>query len=96
MQQGHTSVLGYQDHYVADGGKARIILHALVTPADVMENQAMLDLLWRARFRWKLRPRQVTGDAKYGTGENNVAVEVQRIRAYFLMTEGSLCAGTYG
>ena len=24
--------LGYQDHYVVDGGKARIILTALVTP----------------------------------------------------------------
>jgi transposase len=48
--------LGYHDHYVVDGGKARIILAALVTPADVMENQAMLDLLWRVCFRRKLRP----------------------------------------
>jgi transposase len=56
--------LGYQDHYVVDGGKARIILVALVAPAEVQENQPALDLLWRARFRWKLRPRQVTGDAK--------------------------------
>jgi hypothetical protein len=37
--------LGYHDHYVVDGGKRRIILAALVTPADVMENQPMLDLL---------------------------------------------------
>jgi hypothetical protein len=28
--------LGYHDHYVVDGGKARIILAALVTPADVI------------------------------------------------------------
>ncbi|MGI8916028.1 MAG: transposase [Chloroflexota bacterium] len=41
------AVLGYHDHYVVDGGKARIILQALVTPADVMENQAMLPLLRR-------------------------------------------------
>ena len=67
--------LGYQDHYVVDGGKARIILTALVTPAEVQENQPALDLLWRARFRWKLRPRQVTGDTKYGTVENIVAIE---------------------
>ena len=53
--------LGYQDHYVVDGGRARIILTALVAPAEVQENQPALDLLWRARFRWKLRPRQVTG-----------------------------------
>ena len=36
----------YYNHYVVDGGKARIILTALVTPAEVMENQPMLDLLW--------------------------------------------------
>ena len=33
--------LGYQTHYVVDGGKARIILAALVAPAEVMENQPM-------------------------------------------------------
>jgi transposase len=74
--------LGYHDHYVVDGGKARIILAALVTPADVMENQAMRDLLWRVCFRRKLWPHQVTGDAKYGTTENIVAVEAAGIRAY--------------
>lgn len=31
--------LGYHDHYVVDGGKARIILTALVTPAEVQDNQ---------------------------------------------------------
>jgi transposase len=74
--------LGYHDHYVVDGGKARIILAALVTPAEVMENQPMLDLLWRVCFRWKLRPRQVTGDTTYGTTEIIVAVEAAGIRAY--------------
>jgi transposase len=48
--------LGYHDHYVVDGGKARIILAALVTPADVMESQAMRDLLWRVCFRRKIWP----------------------------------------
>ena len=52
------SHLGYQTHYVVDGGKARIILGVLVAPSEVSENKPMLDLLWRARFRWKLRPRQ--------------------------------------
>jgi hypothetical protein len=56
------SHLGYYDHYVVDGGKARIILNALVTPFEVTENQPMLDLLWRTSFRWKLHPRQLTGD----------------------------------
>ena len=48
------SHLGYYTHYVVDGGKARIILNALVTPFEVTENQPMLDLLWRTSFRWKL------------------------------------------
>jgi transposase len=74
--------LGYQDHYVVDGGKARIILAALVAPAEVQENQPALDLLWRVRFRWKLRPRQVTADTKYGTVANIVAIEDERIHAY--------------
>ena len=74
--------LGYHDHYVVDGGKRRIILAALVTPADVMENVPMRDLLWRVCFRRKLRPRQVTGDTTYGTIENIVALEDAGIRAY--------------
>lgn len=73
--------LGYRDHYVVDGGKARIVLAVLVTPAEVQDNQPALDLLWRARFRWKLHPRQITGDSKYGTAENIVAIEDQHIHA---------------
>src|SRR5215211_3606333 len=73
---------GYHDHYAVDGGKARIILEVLVTPADVMENQPFLDMLWRACFRWQIRPDQVTGDTTYGTVENIVEVEDQKIRAY--------------
>jgi transposase len=72
----------YHDHYVVDGGKARIILAPLVTPAEVTENLPMLDLLWRTCFRWKLWPRQVTGDTTYGTTEIIVAVEDADIRAY--------------
>src|SRR5260370_23746921 len=47
-----------------------------------MENQPMLDLVFRTRFRWKLLLRQVTGDSKYGTEDNIVAIEDQRIPAY--------------
>ena len=82
MWTGTGTALGYHDHYVVDGGKARIILAALVTPADVMENVPMRDLLWRTCFRRKLRPRQVTGDTTYGTVENIVALEGAGIRAY--------------
>jgi transposase len=74
--------LGYQTHYVVDGGRKRVILGVLVAPGEVMENQPMLDLLWQARFRWKLRVRQVTGDTKYGTVQNIRAVEDMGIRAY--------------
>src|SRR4029077_1472066 len=74
--------LGYHTHYVVDGGKARIILQVLVTPSEVMDNQPMRDLIFRTRFRWKLRPRHVTCDTKYGTIENIKALEEAGIRAY--------------
>jgi transposase len=74
--------LGYQVHNVVDGGKARIILNALVTPSEVTENRPMLDLLWSTIFRWCIHPRQVTGDAKYGTRENVAGLERMGIRAY--------------
>jgi hypothetical protein len=59
-----------------------IILQVLVTPSEVMDNQPMRDLIFRTRFRWKLRPRSVTGDTKYGTLENIRALEDAGIRAY--------------
>jgi hypothetical protein len=74
--------LGYQTHYVVDGGKSRIILTVLVTPGEVMENQPALDLLWHTCFRYHLRPKQITGDTTYGTIENIAAVERAGIRAY--------------
>lgn len=79
--------VGYHDHYVVDGGKARIILGLLVTPAEVMENQPALDLLWRVCFRWQLRPRQVTGDTTYATGEIIQAVEAAGMRAYLPLAD---------
>ena len=68
-------------HYVVDGGKQRIILTTLVTPAEVMDNQPMLDLLWHTVFHWHLHPNQVTGDTKYGTIENIKAIEDAHIHA---------------
>src|SRR5205823_4341443 len=59
METKNGSALGYRTHSVVDGGKARIILEALVTAFEVTDNLPMLDLLWRARFRWKLWPRRV-------------------------------------
>ncbi len=88
--------LGYQDHYVVDGGKARIIVAALVTPAEVQETQPALDLLWHVRFRWKLRPRHVTGDTKYATVENIAAIERERIHAYVPLSAVGRRAGMFG
>jgi transposase len=79
------SHLGYQAHCVVDGGKARIILGVLVAPFEVTENKPMLDMLWRAVFRWRLRPRRVTGDSAYGTVENIAAIEKASIRAYMAL-----------
>lgn len=44
-QGGGSAVLGYRDHYIVDGGKARIILSALVAPASIMDNTSLLDLV---------------------------------------------------
>jgi DDE family transposase len=76
------SRLGYLTHYVVDGGKARVILDVLVTPAEVTENIPMIELLFRNRFRWRLHLHSVTADAAYGTTENIAAIEKAGIRAY--------------
>lgn len=57
------SVLGYQDHYLIDGGRARIILHAFVTPGDVSESQVLIDHVRRTLLRRKLRPQRLIADA---------------------------------
>jgi Transposase DDE domain len=88
--------LGYHTHYVVDGGKARIILNVLVTPSEVMENQPMLDLIFRTRFRWKLWPRQATGDTTYGTLDNIVALEHEHIRAYVPLPDFDHRTSLYG
>jgi hypothetical protein len=79
---GDRAQLGYHDHYVVDGGKARIILAALVTPASIMDNTPMLDLIRWSRFRWHLQPRIAVGDTRYGTVPNIVGLEQDGIRAY--------------
>ena len=82
---------------VVDGGKRRIILAVLVTPGEVMDNHPMQDLLWHTCFRWHLRPRQVTADSLYGTGENLKAIEEAGIRAYIPIAErGQHNMGYYG
>ena len=82
METENGAAMGYRTRYVVDGGKVRIILGVLVTPSEVMDNQPMRDLVFRTRFRWKLRPRHVTGDTKYGTTDNIVALEREHIQAY--------------
>ena len=52
---------------MVNGGKARIILGALATPGEVPEERPALALLWLARFRWRLWPRQATGDEDSGS-----------------------------
>jgi hypothetical protein len=42
-------------------------------------------MLWRSAFRWKSRPRRVTGDSAYGTVENIAAIEKAGIRAYMAL-----------
>jgi IS5 family transposase len=80
--KGGAAVLGYRDHYVVDGGKARIILRALVTPASIMDNTPMLDLTNWVCERWKIKPRIAVGDSKYGTVKNMTGLEQAGIKAY--------------
>jgi transposase len=95
-KRGEATRLGYHDHYVVDGGKARVILAALVTPADVMENQAMLDLLWWVRFRWQLHPKRAIGDTTYGTIDTIRALEDAGIRAYVPLPDWDKRTPFYG
>ncbi len=88
--------VGYQDHYVVDGGKARIILSVLVAPAEVMEDRPALDLLWHTRFRWQLRPRQATGDKAYGTLEVIRGLEEQHIHAYMSLPDFDSRSSLFG
>ncbi len=78
---GQKTTLGFDDHYVIDGGRARIILHAMVTPADVMGNQPMLAMLRRVLFRWRAKPKRVIADTTYGTAESIRELEDGGIRA---------------
>jgi hypothetical protein len=79
-----------------DGGKARVILDVLVTPAEVTENLPMLELLFRSRFRWRLHPRSVTADAAYGTTENIAAIEKAGIRAYVALVDHEKRTSLFG
>jgi transposase len=75
------AMLGYRDHYVVDGGKARIILSALVTPASITDNTPLLDLVDWVRSRWKIQPKLAVGDTRYGTVSNIVGLEERGIQA---------------
>jgi len=79
---GGSAVLGYRDHYVVDGGKARIILSALVTPASIMDNTPILALVDWVRSRWRIEPKLAVGDTQYGTVPNIVGLEKRGIKAY--------------
>jgi transposase len=86
MRDGRT-VLGYQDHYLVDGGKARIILHAFATPGDVAETNVLVDQVRRTIFRRKRRPKRVIADAKYASASNIGALETAGIQAYVPLPE---------
>jgi len=81
-QGGGSAVLGYRDHYIVDGGKSRIILSALVSPASVMDNTLLLDLIDWTCSRWQLELKIAVGDTKYGTVPKFVGLEERGIKAY--------------
>ncbi len=74
IQTGVKPTLGYRDHYVVDGGRARIILNAVVLPGDIMDNTPLPDLLWRARLPLEDSPKAGGGGrALWHDGESRVA-----------------------
>ncbi len=84
---GGTAVLGYRDHYVVYGGKDRVILSALVTPASIMDNTPILDLINFVRTRWQIQPEIAVGDTKYGTTQNFVGLEKAGIKAFMTLPD---------
>jgi hypothetical protein len=92
---GGRTVLGYRDHYVVDGGKARIILSALVTPASIMDNTPMLDIVNWTCSKWNISPTTVTADAKYGTAPNIAGLEKAGIKAFVPIPDISKRTGRY-
>ncbi len=61
-----------------------------------MENQPALDLVWQTCFRWRLRPRQVTGDTTYGTIDTIKALEGAGIRAFMPIADADKKNPLYG
>jgi hypothetical protein len=61
-----------------------------------MDNQAMRDLIFRTRFRWKLQPHHVTGDTKYGTIQNIRTLEDAGICAYVPLPDWEHKTPLYG
>lgn len=80
------SRLGYNLHYVVDGGYSRIILATLVTPASIGDHAPMLDLVRWSRFRFKLKFKIGVGDTRYGTAPNIAGLEKEGIKAYLPRT----------
>ena len=73
--------LGYRLQYVVDGGRSRIILNCLVTPAAIQDQTPMIDLAWRTRFRYGLGLKRIIADKRFGSGENLARIEDQHIQA---------------
>ena len=96
IQTGVKPTLGYREHIVVDGGRARVILGVVILPGDIMDNTPLPDLLWRARFRWKLNPKYAVADARYGTIENIRVLEDAGIRAYFPLPDFEERTAFYG
>lgn len=79
--------IGYHMHYMVDGGRDRIILGTLVTPADILDHTPMLDMVRWGRFRWQIDIQRAVGDSRYGTTENIVGLYASGILPYTLRPE---------
>ncbi len=90
------SVLGYQTHELVDGGRARLILRALVTPGDVTETNVAVDQLHRVIFRRKIHPQRLIADAEYASATNIRALDDDGTRAYVPLPERDKSSELFG
>ena len=86
----------HRTHWAVSGVIKDLAFLDYLAQEPVVLSQPALDLLSHVRFRWKLRPEQVTGDTVYGTVENIAALEQEHIRAYIPLADYESRTSLYG
>jgi len=81
LRRGRGVTLGYRDHTLTDN-RCGVILATLATAANYDDARLLPVLLDQAQKYVALRPREVVGDAQYGSRENRARMRRRKIKAY--------------